>query len=261
MRLVLIMPLLIAACASTPPGPSPQRRTADELEPRRAYEQAIRLRDGNQLSRAEEYLYSAAERGYAEAQFELGVWLFTCRNGREDSAEAAGWNEKAATQGHADALRLNWQLYLFGKGVPQDSARAFQWLQKAAELGDAELLYHMGLAHFDGIGTPSDPAQAAQWFQKAAEKGHGGACYYLGVMHLEGIGVVPNDTNAISWFSTGAALKHPACYLGLGDCYRDGRGTARDLDKARGWYKLVLLTSDDGELLAAATQRLNDLGP
>ncbi|MBK8207198.1 MAG: sel1 repeat family protein [Planctomycetes bacterium] len=265
-RLLIALPLLLAACAGTSqpqdtPQPTAAEATADKLSPRQAYEEAIRLRDSNQLAEAEAHLYSSARRGYSDAQYELAIWLFTARNGREDQAEGAQWMEKAAGAGHVDARRLVWQLYLFGQGVEQSNERAFDWLKIAAEHGDAEVIYHLGLAYFDGIGTERDPVKAAEQFLLAADKGHGGACYYLGVMHLEGEGVQKNDQDAFAWFSTGAGFKHPACYLGMGDCYRDGRGVEKSIKKARDWYTLVLLATEDGDLLDAATNRLADLGP
>ena len=74
----------------------------------------------------------AAEQGYADAQFNLGVAYAYGEGVRQDYARAAVWLRKAAEQGHAEAQRsLGW-LYSEGEGVKRSHAEACFWLDLSA---------------------------------------------------------------------------------------------------------------------------------
>ncbi|MCB9895970.1 MAG: sel1 repeat family protein [Planctomycetes bacterium] len=267
MRLLLItlLALGLCACSSTErsdPPPDTVSRTGDEeaLTPEEAYRRGMELRDANEFEEARKFMLSAAERGHAEAQFELGLWYMTGNRGVEvDFKQAALWVEKAAEKGQRDALTYIWQLYLFGKGVGQSDAKAYVWLQRSAGTGDPEASYRLGLFHYEGIATPQDHAEAAVWFLDAADRGVPGACYYLGVMHLDGDGVQQSDEDAFYWFERGAAGEHPASMLAMGDLHRDGRGVEKDTEQAKTWYRKAFAQSEDPEVRIAAEERLKQL--
>lgn len=78
---------------------------------------------------------NAANAGYVDAQWVLGMLYATGRGVRKDVIEAAAWIRKAAEQGRADAQwRLSY-MYQKGEGVPKDPAQARAWLEKAARQG------------------------------------------------------------------------------------------------------------------------------
>jgi len=263
MRLALLLCLLTAACASPPandqaPLEPANRAAIDLLTPGEAYARGIELRDANQLDHALLHIQSAAERGHAEAQFELGLWYMTARGVPEDFVEAARWVELAAAQGQADGLVYIWQLYFYGKGVVQSDTEALKWLRRGAP-GNPMLAYHLGLFLYEGIGTGADRAQAALWFTEAADKGIAGACYYLGVMQLEGDSVARNDEQAFKRFEQSARQGHAPGMLAMGDCYRDGRGVKASDYEARRWYRRALEQDTDLDVREAARQRLQDL--
>jgi class 3 adenylate cyclase len=105
-------------------------------EARRAIE---RDAGGTDLAGALAVLRELAERGSAEAQYQLAR---AYRDGRgvEISAErAARWFREAAMQGFGRAQRNLGLGYLDGVGVPRDPAKAYMWLSLAADSGfDAE---------------------------------------------------------------------------------------------------------------------------
>jgi len=73
------------------------------------------------------HLHAKAERGDAQAQYELGrayaeIW---------NAAEAGKWYRKAAEQGVADAQYYLGQSYTTGEGVPRDAAEAYAWFSLA----------------------------------------------------------------------------------------------------------------------------------
>lgn len=80
-----------------------------------------------------------AEKGYAFAQFNLGV------------------------------------LYDRGHGVPQDNALAMQWYQKAAEQGLSQAQVNLAIMYEEGQGMPVDLARAYFWYALADSQGDGQA--------------------------------------------------------------------------------------
>jgi TPR repeat protein len=77
-----------------------------------------------------------AERGHADAQYNLGM-LYNFRKGvPQDFATARQWYEKAAAQGHAGAQNNLGGLYEFGHGVTRDDVLAYMWYHIAAHSTD-----------------------------------------------------------------------------------------------------------------------------
>ncbi len=76
-----------------------------------------------------------AEKGYAFAQFNMGV------------------------------------LYDRGQGVPQDNALAMQWYQKAAAQGLPQAQVNLAIMYEEGQGVPVDPVRAYFWYALADSQG------------------------------------------------------------------------------------------
>jgi TPR repeat protein len=116
-------------------------------------------------------LRERAERGDAEAQYELGRSYASGEFGlKRDRAQAAAWYRKAAEQGNTDAQF--WLGILYDR--PDDDgndALAVAWYRKAAERGDSRAQYYLGTKYIQGRGVEKNDAQALAWFRKAAEQG------------------------------------------------------------------------------------------
>lgn len=67
------------------------------------YEKGKELSKNGEYDKAFEYYQKAAEKGYAQAQFTLGVCYFNGDDVEKDLSEAVKWYRKAADQGHAEA--------------------------------------------------------------------------------------------------------------------------------------------------------------
>ncbi len=79
-----------------------------------------------------ERLLESAQKGDAEAQFELGKNYETGRIGLpKDLAQAERWYRASANQGDPFAEASLGILYQFGKGVTQDSVQALMWYEIA----------------------------------------------------------------------------------------------------------------------------------
>ena len=180
-------------------------------------------------------LNSMAEQGDAEVQFILGSMYEKGTGVRQDKGKAVEWYQKAAAQGHADALnslnRMAEQgdakvqfilggMYEKGIGARQDKGKAVEWYQKAAaqghadalnslnrmaEQGDAKVQFILGgMYERINTGVQQDTGEAANWYRKAAEQGHVDAQYELGEMYEKGWGVQKNYTEAVYWYRKAA---------------------------------------------------------
>jgi hypothetical protein len=82
-----------------------------------------------------------ASEGDKQAQTYVGeIYEKGLRGGAPDYAQAAGWYQKAAAQGHPRAMMNLGFLYEQGRGVKQDMAAALALYRKAAGLGDLIML-------------------------------------------------------------------------------------------------------------------------
>lgn len=117
-------------------------------------------------------LQSAAEKGYAPAQNELGLRLQKGTGIVASSTSAAQWYQKASDRDHVPAHVNLGLLLVKGEGVPQDFAKALELFQKAADVGDGWGLNNLGSMHEMGWGVPKDLDKAKQFYAQAAAKGN-----------------------------------------------------------------------------------------
>ena len=118
-------------------------------------------------------LYKAlAEKGVAEAQFNLGVMHDNGEGTPQDFTKAIQWYGKAAEQNYAWAqFSLGW-MYDTGKGgVPQNHFRAFHWYTKAATQGNDWAQFYLGRMYHLGHGVSKDYVKAYAWRSVATRQG------------------------------------------------------------------------------------------
>ena len=108
-----------------------------------------------------------AERGDADAQFNLGQAYKLGRGVPADLGIAQGWYQKAAQQGHEQA-QANLGLILFQNG---SRTAAMPWIKKAADAGDPRAQYVLGTAMFNGDLVAKDWPRAYALMQRAAAQG------------------------------------------------------------------------------------------
>ena len=77
-----------------------------------------------------------ADRGEAEAQFNLGRCYAQGEGVEKDLARAFSWCRKAAEQGHTEAQLTLARCYADGDGVVKDEAEAYAWFTLAAPTSD-----------------------------------------------------------------------------------------------------------------------------
>jgi len=72
-------------------------------------------------------LEQMAERGNADAQFELGIRYLGGEGLEKDEKKAAEWLQKGAVQGHLPSMNALGTVYETGAGVAKDEKKAFEW--------------------------------------------------------------------------------------------------------------------------------------
>ena len=108
-----------------------------------------------------------ADRGDADAQYNLGHAYKLGRGVPQNLNLAEQWYERAARQGHEDAA-ANLGLILFQNGRRQ---QAMPYIQRAADRGDPRAQYVLGTALFNGDLVGTDLPRAYALMTRAAEQG------------------------------------------------------------------------------------------
>src|SRR3989344_4931560 len=99
--------------------------------------------------------------------FEKGMYFHNQGN----YPDAILWLGKAAEKGNANAQYNLGGMYANGRGVARDDAEAVKWYRKAAEHGYAQGQNNLGAMYANGRGVARDDAEAVKWYRKAAEQG------------------------------------------------------------------------------------------
>jgi len=108
-----------------------------------------------------------ADKGDADAAFNLGQAYRLGKGVPLDLAQAQSWLERAARQGHVDA-QSTLGLLLFQNG---NRVSAMRWLKAAAEAGEPRAMLMVGTALYNGDGVPADPLTAYAYVSRAAAQG------------------------------------------------------------------------------------------
>jgi uncharacterized protein len=117
-------------------------------------------------------LQSAADKGYAPAQNELGLRYQNGTGVTLSAVEAGKWFTKAAEQKHVSAQVNLGLLLVKGEGVDQDLSKAFALFKTAADTGDSWGLNNLGSMYEMGWGVAKDLKKAKELYKQAADKGN-----------------------------------------------------------------------------------------
>jgi len=108
-----------------------------------------------------------ADRGDADAEFNLGQAYRLGRGVPINLAMAKNWFSKAAEAGHLDA-QTTLGLLLFQNG---DQAGGIKWLRRAADQNEPRALLVYGTALYNGDGVSQDRILGYAYITRAAEQG------------------------------------------------------------------------------------------
>ena len=183
----------------------------------------------------------AAEKGSAEAQYNLG---FSYQQGIEvtqSDSIANLWFLKAAAQGYKDAQFKTAYNYATGRGVPKNDQQAFYWSAKCAEQGDVECMFNVVNCYMEGRGTAKNLDSMIAWATRIAL--------------LE----TPEDLNISGQITSARA--------NLAAMYHDGQSVAKDLTKSYMWFLVyneskcdfsVLVQQENIEVIKKLDQQLTN---
>ena len=108
-----------------------------------------------------------AEKGDADAEFNLAQAYRLGRGVPTNLSAAKTWFERAASQGHVDA-QTTLGLLLFQNG---DQLNGLKWLKKAADQGEPRALLVYGTALVNGDSVTQDPVLGYAYVSRSAAQG------------------------------------------------------------------------------------------
>lgn len=124
----------------------------------------------------------------------------------QDIAKAAQVYETAAEQGYADAQWLLGELYLTSTVVGIRPSKAAMLFGQAALQEHPEALYSLALLYLSGQGVEKNPAGASDLFNLAAIAGNSAGALRLAEMMDKGDGIPADADNAAFYFVIAAEL-------------------------------------------------------
>src|SRR5215210_6081007 len=114
-----------------------------------------------------------AEKGDAEAQYNLAVMHDMGVGAPKNYSESGKWYAKAAAAGIAEAqFQLAVRYYEHAKQSKENYVKAFSWFYKAALQGMAEAQYNVALMYQLGRGVPTNRVEAYKWYIISAAQGY-----------------------------------------------------------------------------------------
>lgn len=175
------------------------------------------------------YLRKAAQKGNAEAAYELGK-LFQYGNGVQRDTETA--DEllcESAKSGYIPAYVLLGKIRYESKKY----ASAWKWFLKASEKSDPTALYYVFLFYKNGYHVAKSEKNAARYLEWALQAGSVEANLYLAKeAHAKS-----DHAKAMNHFQVAATNGDAEAQYYLGTYFSGGKGTSVDLLKAAYWHK------------------------
>ena len=108
-------------------------------------------------------LVKKAEKGDAQAQYDLGEAYYQGYNVEQDYEKALGWYKKSAEKGNLDSIFSIGYMYDNGEFVEENNPEAMKWYLKAANKGNASSQYNLGSMLEDGEdGVEADPKKSIE---------------------------------------------------------------------------------------------------
>lgn len=174
-----IQPLITPTASASTPAPSAPVNT-DKPEPAApvkapekisSTDPAQQAYDNGDYKKAHDLWLAEANKGDAEAQFNIAVMYSRGEGVAKDNKKAIDWYTRSAEQGHAPAQFNLGAAYMDGDIVKTNEALAASWWLKAARQGFVQAQFNIGSLYCRGIGVAQDAEQCKYWYAKAAENG------------------------------------------------------------------------------------------
>ncbi len=189
--------------------------------------------------KAVELYQQAAKQNLPDARHNLGVCYLYGNGIKKNQREAVSLFRLAAAQGHAEAQYNLGLCYALGEGIPVNMEYARELLAMAEKQKHRDVLYGLGTLHEEGKIFPKNLQKAAQLYEEAMAKGSDNARVKLASYHATGKLGKADLKKAFSLYKTAADNGHTeACYM-VGTCYATGKGVPQNMSEARRYYELA----------------------
>jgi uncharacterized protein len=214
------------------------RRAADQTEPVALYRlgrMAQAARAGLLPTEARGYFQRAAQAGNIDAMLAYAL-ILKASPVPQDAPFALEWAERAASQGHAEAMFQLAQMYDVWERGPGNPQAARDWYVRAAQTNHAEAALQAGLMAGAGEGGPVDTELAFAMVRQSAEAGFAPAMGQYGLMLLNGTDAGEADAaTAAEWFAQGAVGGDAESRFLYAVALAGGYGVPRDPVRAYYW--------------------------
>lgn len=189
-------------------------------------------------------LQQLADRGNADAQYELGLRLYEGQGIAKDEKKAVEWFQKAADQHNLPAMNALGHVYEFGQGIAKDEKKAFEWYKKAATYGNAQAQQNLSECYEAGKGVEKDPVEALKWLERAAHQDFAPSQAAYAWRLEKGEGVEKNTSEAAAWYLKAAQNGLIPAMTHLAYMYYTGTGVPLDYRRAEAWYRKAARSTD-----------------
>jgi TPR repeat protein len=179
--------------------------------------------DKQDLKNAVPLIRQAAEKGSAEAQYNLGICYQQGAEVSTSDSLANVWFLKSAKQGCKDAQYKVAYSYATGRGWTKNDKQAFFWSLKCAEQQDPECIFNVVNCYMEGRGTDRNLDSMLAWATRLASLDN------------------PEDLQLSGQITSARA--------NLATMYRDGNNIKKDLVKSYMWFLLYNESKRDFSLL------------
>ncbi|HOY23300.1 MAG TPA: tetratricopeptide repeat protein [Cellvibrio sp.] len=135
----------------------------------------------------------AADMGYAEAQYQIGL----IHGMRGEFTESADLFERAAKQEHTQAMVLLADYYENGLAVSKDPKKATELINHALELGSLPAKNWLGKKYAEGRGVKKDPKKAFELYSATAALNDAEGQHLLAHCYRTGFGTKKNYNESV----------------------------------------------------------------
>ena len=163
----------------------------------------------------------------------------------ESTSDWLGFYQTKARQGDAHAQFKIGYAYEIGEGLPQDDSKAFSWYEKAARQGHKNAI--LNLAAMDKAGQPylDSEVEYQTELELRAAKGEISAKNHLARMLINNVLYEPNRQQIFQWIEQLAVEKHRDSQYILGQMYEMGISIPQNFILAYAWYSIAAAAGDD----------------
>jgi uncharacterized protein len=184
----------------------------------------------------------------------LGIMnLYGNQNFAADPDRARVWFEEAAGKGFAMAEYNLGVMYLYGRGVPTDYAAARDWLIKASDHGVPRAKFQLGRIYEKGLGVPRDMNEAKRQYRDGTEQARSSVDANSGALFINSESITLEFAQSREWYLGAAAKGDAEAELNAGMLYATGKGIQRNYVQA---YLLLGRAAAQGMAEAARQQAM-----